>query len=46
MRVGAEGGALFFDLEGAFPSLDHEFLWSVLRESGMPERVRRATRAL
>lgn len=46
LRPLPSGGALFYDSFAAFPSLAHAFLWVVLRESGLPDFVVRATMAL
>lgn len=45
-RACAAGRRPFFDFEAAFPTLDHEYLWSVLRESGMPRHILLAVQSL
>lgn len=40
------GAATVFDFDAAFPSLGHEYLWSVLRGSGMLAQVTCAIRSL
>ena len=40
------GAVLLFDFEAAFPSVSHEYLWSVLSHLGLPAGILRAIQSL
>ena len=42
----SHGALVLFDFSAAFPSVDHEYLWSVLEHVGVPAEVLRAYKHL